>query len=115
MSHKTKRQQQISKLSRKKGHYVSQLEETGKTVSKAFEMKVETIKEDEVDKAIEIENENKTVNYWIEEDLKEFEEIENRLITKALHWHENVTSSIRAAYIKDSRTKTEGIEIKRKN
>ncbi len=97
----TKRQQQISKLSRKKGQYTSQLEETDEIVSEAFEMEVETIKKGEVNKAIGMKDE--TVNYWMEEDLGEFEKIGNRLITEALHWHKNAASSIRVAYIGDLR------------
>src|SRR6266542_1007380 len=100
---KTKRQQQVSKLFRKKGCYVSQeitreteeiveSEEADKTVDKAVRMEVETVEEGEA------------VDYWTEEDLREFEKAESRLITEALHWHEDATSSIRAAYIKASRT-----------
>ncbi len=103
MSHKTKRQQQVSKLSRKKGCYVSQeitreteeiveSEEADKTVDKAVRMEVETVEEGEA------------VDYWTEENLREFEEAGSRLITKALHWHEDAISSIRAAYTKASRT-----------
>ena len=103
MPRKTKKQQQVSKLSRKKGHYVSQeitrkteeiveSEEAGKTVDKAVRIEVETVEEGEA------------VNYWTEEDLRKFEEAGSRLITEALHWHEDATSSIRAAYTEASRT-----------
>lgn len=96
MPRKTKRQQQISKLPRKKGRYISQ------------ETVTEEIIESEVNegKAVNetIEMEEELVNYWTEEDLKEFEAAGNRLITEALHWHENAKNSIRAAYTKDSRT-----------
>ncbi len=101
MSRKTKRQQQVSKLPRKKGRYIFQetateeiveSETDGKIVGEAFE----------VDETIEMEEE--PVNYWTEEELKEFEEAGNRLITEALRWHENAANNIRAAYIGDSRT-----------
>ncbi len=51
-----------------------------------------------------IEMKEEPVNYWTEEELKEFEEAGNRLITEALCWHENVANNIRAAYTEDSRT-----------
>src|SRR6266540_5651505 len=101
MSRKTKRQQQVSKLPRKKGRYIFQKTATeeivesetdGKIVGEAFE----------VDETIEMEEES--VNYWTEEELKEFEEVGNRLITEALRWHENAANNIRAAYTEDSRT-----------
>ena len=100
---KTKRQQQVSKLFRKKGRYVSQeitrkteeiveSEEAGKIVDKAVRMEVKTVEEGEA------------VDYWTEENLREFEEAGSRLITKALHWHENTTNNIRIAYTRNSRT-----------
>ncbi len=101
MPRKTKRQQQVSKLPRKKGHYIFQetateeiveSETDGKIVGEAFE----------VDETIKMEEES--VNYWTEEELKEFEEVGNRLITEALRWHENAANNIRAAYTEDSRT-----------
>jgi len=103
MSHKTKRQQQVSKLSRKKGRYVSQeitrkteeiveSEEAGKIVDKAVRMEVKTVEEGEA------------VDYWTEEDLRKFEKAGSRLITEALYWYEDATSSIRVAYTRASRT-----------
>jgi len=80
MPRKTKRQQQVSKMTRKKGYYIFQetvteeiveSETDGKIVDEAFE----------VDETIEIRKE--PVNYWIEEKLKEFKEAGNRLIIKA--------------------------------
>src|SRR5579864_3692087 len=99
MPHKTKRQQQVAKLSRKKGRYISQ-KTTRKTPTEEIVEPEEAIKIE--DEAVGVEGEN--VDYWTEEDLREFEKAGKRLITKALNWHKNAANSIRAAYTGTSRT-----------
>ena len=43
------------------------------------------------------------VDDWTEDDLKEFKDVEKKLITETLHWHEDANHSIRAVYIGNSR------------
>jgi hypothetical protein len=96
MPRKTKRQQQVSKIPRKKGRYVS-LE----TITR----EIETV-ENENRLENEIDNkwpEDETID-WTEEELKEFDKIEKKLISEVLHWHEDAACSIRAVYTGNSRT-----------
>src|SRR3954464_2134956 len=88
MPRKTKRQQQVSKIPRKKGRYISQ---------SLAETEIEAVENEE-----RIEDED--INDWTKEDLNEFEKVGKRLITEVLHWHKNAASSIRAAYNGTSRT-----------
>ena len=39
----------------------------------------------------------------MEEELKEFDKVEKKLITKALHWYKSANYSIRAIYTGNSR------------
>ncbi|CAG8470912.1 19130_t:CDS:2 [Rhizophagus irregularis] len=71
MSRKIKRQLQISKLPRKKGCYISK--DQAETELKAVEKRTE----------------NEIINDWAEENLKEFQKVEKKLITEILCWHEN--------------------------
>ena len=98
MLRKTKRQKQVSKIPRKKGRYVSQNQ-------------VETITEEietvENEKWLENEvvewPEDETIG-WTEEELKEFDNVEKRLISEVLHWREDAGCNIRAVYTRNSRT-----------
>ena len=99
MSHKTKRQQQVSKILRKKGRFISKSQ--AETEIEAIENEV--IIEGEEGKESE---EDENINYWTEEDLNEFEKVGKRLITEVLQWHENAAKGIRAAYNGTSRTTT---------
>ncbi len=84
---KIKRQQQINKISKKKGHYIFQDQVT---IIEKKQMKDKVIedqsKEEAVKKLIENENlediisDNDIVEDWSEEDFKAFEEIEKRFI-----------------------------------
>ena len=61
------------------------------------------------DKNVETEGEanwteDRTVENWIDDDLREFEAVEKRLVTKTLCWHKDAVKSIRAVYTKTSRT-----------
>src|SRR6266542_4412651 len=53
---------------------------------------------------IRIEDEDWAEEDWAKEDLIEFEKMEKRLITEALHWHKNANKGIRAAYTRTSRS-----------
>ena len=107
---KIKRQQQINKISKKKGHYIFQDQVT---IIEKKQMKDKVIedqsKEEAVKKLIENENlediisDNDTVEDWSEKDFKAFKEIGKRFINEALHWHKDTTSSIRIIYTGDSR------------
>ncbi|CAB4375167.1 unnamed protein product [Rhizophagus irregularis] len=44
------------------------------------------------------------VKNWTEENLKEFEEVGNRFITEALHWHDGTANSIKVVYTGKLRT-----------
>ncbi|GBC00463.1 hypothetical protein RclHR1_03870003 [Rhizophagus clarus] len=99
MSRKTKRQQQVSKILRKKRCYISK----NKT-----ETEIKTIENEEwVDNEVirdQIEGEeDEDINNWTEKDLNEFEKVGKRLITKVLHWQENTANSIRAVYNRTSK------------
>ena len=48
--------------------------------------------------------EGETAENWIEENLKEFEEVGKKLITKILCWHDGTARNIRAVYTGNSRT-----------
>uniref|UniRef100_U9TKP9 Uncharacterized protein n=1 Tax=Rhizophagus irregularis (strain DAOM 181602 / DAOM 197198 / MUCL 43194) TaxID=747089 RepID=U9TKP9_RHIID len=91
MSRKIKRQLQISKLPRKKGCYISK--DQAETELKAVEKRTEKVIKDEI------------INDWAEENLKEFQKVEKKLITEILCWHENAMS-IRIAYNGTSKTTT---------
>jgi len=113
MPRKTKRQQQISQISRKKGCYVSQDQAT---IEDAIKKEVteewiedKVIEEFAKDKTIEELKDNeiikdKAIEDWAEEDFQAFKKIGEKLITETLHWHKNATSSIRATYTENSRT-----------
>ncbi|CAB4395572.1 unnamed protein product [Rhizophagus irregularis] len=108
MPRKIKRQQQVSKIPRKKGRYVSQ-----------DQVIIEDIVTEEIE-AVENEKwmENNIIEEWIEseewlddeiigwtgEELKEFDKVGKRLIIETLHWHEDVDHNIRAVYTGNSRT-----------
>jgi hypothetical protein len=47
---------------------------------------------------------DETVENWIEENLKEFEEVGERLTIEALHWYDGAAKSIRSAYTGNLRT-----------
>ncbi|CAB5376582.1 unnamed protein product [Rhizophagus irregularis] len=106
MPRKTKRQQQVSKIPRKKGRYASQEQViTEETTTREIETIEESEKETGNDIIIEewIEGEvvgdlteGEAVEDWTEESLKEFKEVEKRFITEALHWHDDAANSIRA-------------------
>ncbi|CAG8476252.1 9613_t:CDS:2 [Diversispora eburnea] len=49
-----------------------------------------------------------------EENLREFEETEKKLINEVLHWHKGSASNIRTVYTETSRTTTWRQEIRRK-
>ncbi|CAB5365859.1 unnamed protein product [Rhizophagus irregularis] len=100
MPRKTKRQLQISKLPRKKGCYIS------KNQAETELEAVEERKESEINENWIEDIEDETINDWAEEDLEEFQKVGKKLITEVLCWHENATSSIRAAYNGTSRTTT---------
>ncbi|PKK51098.1 hypothetical protein RhiirC2_800693 [Rhizophagus irregularis] len=114
MPRKTKRQQQVSKIPRKKGRYASQEQViTEETTTREIETIEESEKETGNDIIIEewIEGEvvgdlteGEAVEDWTEESLKEFKEVEKRFITEALHWHDDAANSIRAVYTGNSRT-----------
>jgi hypothetical protein len=130
MSRKTKRQQQVSKVPRKKGHFISQelakevirpevtiendkamvgeVVRTIGTKGKAVKMEGENygmIGEDIwMENEIGIEDEDWAEEDWAEEDLMEFEKVGKRLITEALRWHKNASKGIRAAYTGTSRS-----------
>ena len=91
MPRKTKRQQQVSQIPRKKGRYVSQ---------------DQLIIERDTSESEIIELIDDFVDDWTEEDLKEFKDVEKKLITETLHWHEDANHSIRAVYTGNSRTTT---------
>ncbi|RIA88753.1 hypothetical protein C1645_825886 [Glomus cerebriforme] len=88
MSRKTKRQQQVNKILRKKGCYISQSQ---------AETEIEAVKNEEriENKVIEDWIEGENINNWTKEDLNEFKKVEKRLITEVLHWRDNAASSIR--------------------
>jgi hypothetical protein len=94
MPRKTKRKQQVSKILRKKGCFVSQnqviIEET--IIEEAVEN--EKWMENEI---IEEYLEDETID-WTGEELKEFDKVGDRLITEVLLWHEGADHSIRAVY-----------------
>ena len=98
MPHKTKRQQQVSKIPRKKGRYISKSQ--AETETEAVKNK-EWIENEIIEDWIE-----EDISNWTKEDLNEFEEIGKRLISEVLHWHENAANNIRAAYNGTSRTTT---------
>src|SRR4051794_5080709 len=110
MPRKTKRQQQVSQIPRKKGRYVSQeqviAEETTTGEIEAVEkwMENDIIEEWIEGEAVGDLTEGEAVGNWTEENLKEFEEVGKRLITEALHWHDGAANSIRAVYTGNSRT-----------
>ncbi|CAB5207512.1 unnamed protein product [Rhizophagus irregularis] len=85
MPHKTKRQLQVSQISRKKSRYISK--DQAETEIEA----VEERKESEIGRNW-IEDEN--INDWTNE---EFEKVGKRHIAEVLCWQENATSCIRAA------------------
>src|SRR4051794_29121467 len=100
MPRKTKRQQQISQIPRKKGRYVSQdqvtIEDAIEEVTEEW-MENKIIKEFAKDKTIEELKdeiiEDKAVEDWTEEDFQAFKKIGEKLITETLHWHKDATSS----------------------
>ena len=98
MPYKTKRQQQVSKIPRKKGRYISKSQ--AETETEAVKNK-EWIENEIIEDWIE-----EDISNWTKEDLNEFEEIGKRLISEVLHWHENAANNIRAAYNGTSRTTT---------
>ncbi|RGB22007.1 hypothetical protein C1646_776834 [Rhizophagus diaphanus] len=113
MTYKTKHQQQVSKISRKKGRFISQdqvfVEEliteeikTAKESEKWIENDI--IKERMEGEAVEDWVDDETVKNWTEENLKEFEEVGERLTTKVLRWHDGAAKSIRVVYAGNSRT-----------
>ncbi|GES98821.1 hypothetical protein PHYBLDRAFT_144584 [Rhizophagus clarus] len=113
MTRKTKRQQQVSKISRKKGRFISQDQffveelvteeiETAEESEKWIENDI--IEERMEDEAVEDWVDDETVENWTEENLKEFEEVGERLTTEVLRWHDGAAKSIRAVYTGNSRT-----------
>jgi hypothetical protein len=109
MPRKTRRQQQISKIPRKKGRYASQDQVT--IVDEIIEERsedevVEKFAENEIIENVISDNEieDETVEDWLKEDLEAFKEIGKRFINETLHWHEDASSNIRAIYTGDSRT-----------
>ncbi|CAB5190457.1 hypothetical protein RhiirA5_369213 [Rhizophagus irregularis] len=107
MTRKTKRQQQVSKISRKKGRFISQdqvfVEEL---ITKEIEVAEESekwmenniIEEWMEGEAVEDWVDDETVENWTEENFKEFEEVGERLTTEVLRWHDDAAKSIRAVY-----------------
>jgi len=112
MPRKTKRQQQINKIPRKKGRYASQDQVSAeewmedKIIEEWSDEAVEKLAENEILENVISDNEigDETVEDWLEENLEAFKKIEERFIDEALHWHEDTTSSIRTIYTGDSRT-----------
>src|SRR5205809_5299156 len=102
MPRKTKRQLQISKIPRKKGRYISKDEI--EAVEGEKWMDNENIDEWTEGGIVEDQIEDEINNDWTKEDLKEFEKVGKKLITKVLCWHEKAAGSIRAAYNGTSRT-----------
>ena len=109
MARKIRRQQQISKIPRKKGRYASQDQVT--IVDEIIEERsedevVEKFAENEIIENVISDNEieDETVEDWLKEDLEAFKEIGKRFINETLHWHEDASSNIRAIYTGDSRT-----------
>src|SRR5579859_3983507 len=108
MPRKIKRQQQVSKIPRKKGHYVSQdqviLEETVTEEIEAVEDE-KWMENDIIEEWIESEERlDDEIIGWTGEELKEFDEVGRRLITETLHWYEDADHNIRAVYTGNSRT-----------
>ena len=62
-----------------------------------------------------VRTEDEAVRDWTKENLKEFEDIGKKFITKTLCWHEDATHNIRAVYTEDSRTTTWKKEKKKSN
>ncbi|PKK63535.1 hypothetical protein RhiirC2_788765 [Rhizophagus irregularis] len=100
---KIKCQQQVNKIPRKKERYVFQVitkettireTETAKESEKWLENSIIEEKGEVFGDLTECE----AVENWTEENLKEFEEVGNRFITKALYWHDGAANSIRAVY-----------------
>ncbi|CAB4388509.1 unnamed protein product [Rhizophagus irregularis] len=54
--------------------------------------------------AVEDWVDDETVENWTEENLKEFEEVGERLTTEVLRWHDDAVKSIRVVYTGNSRT-----------
>ena len=79
----TKRQQQVSKLPRKKGHFVSQ-----EILSREAAIMSEVTAD---------------MQEWEVEELSEFEVVGKRFIDKALHWHKGAGGSLRSVYTGTSR------------
>ncbi|GBC04219.1 hypothetical protein RclHR1_05580004 [Rhizophagus clarus] len=84
------------------------MEETTRKIEAVEESKKETgndiIEEWIEGKVVGDLTEGKAIKDWIKENLKEFKEVGNRLITEVLHWHDDVANSIRAVYTGNSRT-----------
>ena len=111
MPRKTKRQQQVSELSRKKGRFTSQ-----KSDITIIEEEIEQKKAVEEDLIVKDKNaeewmegeinwmEDEINEEWVEGELKEFEEVGKKLIDEVLSWDKKATSKIRAVYTGDSRT-----------
>src|SRR6266498_4034874 len=111
MPRKTKRQQQVSELSRKKGRFTSQ-----KSDITIIEEEIEQKKAVEEDLIVKDKNaeewmegeinwmEDEINEEWVEGELKEFEEVGKKLINEVLSWDKKATSKIRAVYTGDSRT-----------
>src|SRR5215469_13511362 len=101
MPRKIKRQQQVSKIPRKKGRYVSHeqviIEETMAGETETVEESEKKMENNIIEEWIGGGDltEDETVEDWAEENLKKFEKVEKKLITEALHWHDNAANSIR--------------------
>src|SRR4051812_32461343 len=100
MAPKTKIQKQVDKSHRKKGCYISRELEVTNEIINLEEGEVVTIEDEtgywtEEDLREFEETEKRLI---IEEDLREFEETEKKLITDVLHWHKGSASNFRAVY-----------------
>ncbi|GBC09537.1 hypothetical protein RclHR1_08960004 [Rhizophagus clarus] len=95
-----------------KKHYASQEQVITEEITKKIKTVEESEKEtgnDIIEEWIKGEvvgdlTEGKAIKDWTEEILKKFKEVGNRLIIKALHWHDDTANSIRAVYTENSRT-----------
>src|SRR5437899_363499 len=105
----TKRQQQVSKLPRKKGHFAFQEEAIEEWEDAAVQEAIgewegaADIQEvlGEWEGAADIQE---VLGEWQEEELREFEEVGKRFIHEVLCWHKGAGSSFRTVYTGISRT-----------
>src|SRR2546423_785562 len=102
MTRPTKRQQQVNKLSRKRGHFVPQkhLSREATIISEVTVIPQKQVLATRPEVAAHTSEEALAVNVleWEEKELREFEIVGKRFINKALLWHKEAASSLRMVY-----------------